>query len=56
MWPMAAERPETVTVLFTDVVGSTAWRVRLGDKVADVRIAELERASAEVVAASGGRW
>jgi tetratricopeptide (TPR) repeat protein len=42
-------------VLFTDVVGSTAWRVRLGDRAADVRIAELERASAEVVSSFGGK-
>jgi class 3 adenylate cyclase/tetratricopeptide (TPR) repeat protein len=47
-------RPETVTVLFTDVVGSTAWRVRVGGRSADDESAELERASREVVASSGG--
>ena len=47
-------RPETVTVLFSDVVGSTAWRARVGDGVADVRTAELERASRQVVDSSGG--
>jgi class 3 adenylate cyclase/tetratricopeptide (TPR) repeat protein len=47
-------RPETVTVLFTDVVGSTAWRVRVGGRSADQESAELERASREVVASSGG--
>jgi class 3 adenylate cyclase/tetratricopeptide (TPR) repeat protein len=51
---MAEGRPETVTVMFTDVVGSTAWRGEVGDEVADVRTAELERASREVVASSGG--
>jgi class 3 adenylate cyclase len=47
-------RPETVTVLFTDVVGSTAWRARVGDVVADVRTVELERASRQVVDSMGG--
>ncbi len=47
-------RPETVTVLFTDLVGSTAWRARVGDDVADVRTIEFERASRQVVDASGG--
>jgi class 3 adenylate cyclase len=49
-----AARPETVTVLFTDVVGSTAWRARVGDEVADVRTVELERASRQVVDSMGG--
>lgn len=49
-----AARPETVTVLFSDVVGSTAWRARVGDGVADVRTAELERASRQVVNSLGG--
>ena len=31
---MAIGRPQTVTVLFTDVVESTAWRVRMGDETA----------------------
>jgi class 3 adenylate cyclase/tetratricopeptide (TPR) repeat protein len=53
-WRMADGRPETVTVLFTDLVGSTAWRVRVGDEMADVRTAELERASRRVVASLGG--
>ena len=52
---MVNGRPETVTVLFTDLVGSTAWRSRVGDVVADVRIAELEQASKEVVESAGGR-
>jgi class 3 adenylate cyclase len=47
-------RPQTVTVLFTDVVGSTAWRARVGDDIADVRSAELDRASRQVVESSGG--
>jgi class 3 adenylate cyclase len=51
---VANGRPETVTVLFTDLVGSTAWRTRVGDTVADARIAELERASREVVESAGG--
>jgi class 3 adenylate cyclase len=41
-------------VLFTDLVGSTAWRMRVGDAVADARMAELERASREVVESAGG--
>ena len=53
-WRVAIGRPETVTVLFTDLVGSTAWRVRVGDAVADARMAELERASREVVESAGG--
>jgi class 3 adenylate cyclase/tetratricopeptide (TPR) repeat protein len=52
---MADRRPETVTVLFTDVVGSTAWRTRVGDEVADLRTAEFERASRSVVESWGGR-
>jgi class 3 adenylate cyclase/tetratricopeptide (TPR) repeat protein len=51
---VANGRPETVTVLFTDLVGSTAWRTRAGDAAADTRIAELERASREVVESAGG--
>ena len=51
---MGTGAPETVTVVFTDVVGSTAWRARVGDVVADVRSGELERASREVVTSSGG--
>jgi class 3 adenylate cyclase len=43
-----------VTVLFTDLVGSTAWRTRVGEAVADVRTAELEAASRELVAEVGG--
>ena len=41
-------------MVFTDLVGSTSWRARVGDDVADVRIAEFERASRQVVDASGG--
>ena len=51
---MAVGRTQTVTVLFTDVVGSTTWRVRVGDQVADTRTAEFESASRQVVAACGG--
>jgi class 3 adenylate cyclase/tetratricopeptide (TPR) repeat protein len=51
---MIAARSETVTVLFTDVVGSTAWRVRVGDRTADEESAHLERATREVVASYGG--
>ena len=36
-------------MLFTDVVGSTAWRFRVGGSVADIQSADLERASREVV-------
>ena len=54
LWCMGAGAAETVTVVFTDVVGSTAWRGRVGDVVADVRSGELERASREVVTSSGG--
>ena len=51
---MVTGRPETVTVLFSDLVGSTAWRVRVGDAVADVRTAEFDRASRDIVEAAGG--
>jgi class 3 adenylate cyclase/tetratricopeptide (TPR) repeat protein len=51
---VADKRPETATVLFTDLVGSTAWRAATGDAPADTRMAELERVSREVVAAEGG--
>ena len=51
---MAGARAETVTVLFTDVVGSTSWRVRVGGAVADAESIELERAIREVVVSSGG--
>ncbi len=42
-------------MLFTDVVGSTAFRTYLGDAHADVRLIELERVSRDVVAAHGGQ-
>jgi class 3 adenylate cyclase/tetratricopeptide (TPR) repeat protein len=51
---MASGRPETVTVVFTDLVGSTAWRTSVGELVADEQTAQLERASREVVTAAGG--
>jgi class 3 adenylate cyclase len=51
---VAGPQAETVTVLFTDVVGSTAFRGRVGDARADGRLLELERASRDVVAARGG--
>ena len=41
-------------MLFTDLVGSTAWRMRVGDALADERTAELERASRQIVATAGG--
>ena len=51
---MLGPRPETVTVLFTDVVASTPWRTELGEAVADVRMAELSASSREIVEAHGG--
>jgi hypothetical protein len=42
---VAGPQAETVTVLFTDVVGSTAFRTRVGDPRADSHLLELERAS-----------
>jgi class 3 adenylate cyclase/tetratricopeptide (TPR) repeat protein len=51
---VAGARPETATVLFTDLVGSTPWRVEVGAPTADERSAELERASRDVVASAGG--
>jgi class 3 adenylate cyclase/tetratricopeptide (TPR) repeat protein len=51
---VTSPRPETVTVLFTDVVGSTAFRTQVGDARADVRLLELERMSRDVVAGHGG--
>ncbi len=51
---MPRGRPETVTVMFTDLVGSTAWRTRVGELVADERTAELERASRDVITAADG--
>jgi adenylate cyclase len=47
-------RPETGTVLFTDVAGSTAWRAAIGDPAADVRMTEWAGVSRDVVAAAGG--
>jgi class 3 adenylate cyclase len=37
---MAVDRPETVTVVFTDVVGSTAWRALVGGATTDLRMTE----------------
>ena len=51
---MATARPETKTVLFTDVVGSTAWRSAVGADVADTVTTEFERSSRRVVEAAGG--
>jgi class 3 adenylate cyclase/tetratricopeptide (TPR) repeat protein len=51
---MASGRPETVTVLFTDVVDSTGWRVRVGGWRADEQSIDLERATRDVVAGHGG--
>jgi hypothetical protein len=44
-------RPETVTVLFTDVAGSTAWRAAIGDGAADVRVTEWAGVSHDVTPA-----
>ena len=49
-----AARAETVTVVYTDVVGSTAWRATVGEDVADARTAEFDRACRDVVGSSGG--
>jgi class 3 adenylate cyclase/tetratricopeptide (TPR) repeat protein len=51
---MPGGRASTVTILFTDVVGSTARRSQLGDAVADVLDTEHERLLAGVIAASHG--
>ena len=51
---VAGAPPETVTVLFTDAVGSTEWRARQGDELADARVSELERGSRLIVEAAGG--
>src|SRR5215213_9683345 len=51
---MVGARRETATVLFTDVVGSTSWRVEVGGRTADERTAELDGASRDVVAACSG--
>jgi len=44
----------TWTVLFTDVVGSTEWRVRVGEEAFDRVRNELDRRVTEVLAANGG--
>ncbi len=51
---VAGPQPETVTVLFSDVVGSTAFRTGVGDARADGHLLELERATGDVVAEWGG--
>src|SRR4051812_14876265 len=45
---------ETVTVLFTDAVASTATRSRLRDEAADARLVELERVAGQAVTEAGG--
>jgi len=45
----------TSTIVFTDVVGSTALRTRIGEDAADRLLREHERALAEVVCAWSGR-
>src|SRR5918999_3303565 len=45
----------TATIVFTDVVGSTARRVRVGDGVADHLTLEHERTLTQVVEAFNGR-
>lgn len=50
-----AEAPAgTATVLFTDVVGSTALRTRLGDAAADDLMRRHERGLAEIVSGQSG--
>jgi class 3 adenylate cyclase len=45
----------TLTVVFTDLVGSTAQRVRLGDEVADGLVLRHDALVADAVASFGGR-
>ena len=45
----------TLTVLFTDVVGSTAQRVALGDDAADALVRRHDALVAEAVTRTGGR-
>jgi class 3 adenylate cyclase/tetratricopeptide (TPR) repeat protein len=51
---VSGPHPETVTVLFSDVVGSTAFRTRVGDGPADDCLLELERASRQIVSDHNG--
>jgi class 3 adenylate cyclase/tetratricopeptide (TPR) repeat protein len=56
-WPLQFARVprfESMTVVFTDVVGSTAWRFRVGGRTADERTIDFERASRGVVGDHGG--
>jgi hypothetical protein len=50
---MASRRPETITVMFTDLGGSTAWRTGVGELVADLRTADDAAASLQHLAR---RW
>jgi len=47
-------RPESLTVVFTDVVGSTAWRFRVGGRAADELTIDFDRACRDVVGNHGG--
>jgi class 3 adenylate cyclase len=46
---------ETVTVLFTDMVGSTAQRQRLGDEAANAVLAEHDEIVRRAAESHGGR-
>ena len=50
-----AGRPETATVLFTDVVASTALRSRVGDDAADELRRAHDRVLRDALAEHGGR-
>jgi class 3 adenylate cyclase len=50
----AASRPETATVLFTDLVGSTALRQAVGDDAADELRHSHDRVLRDAVGAHGG--
>ena len=53
---MAADaRVGTATVLFTDLVGSTALRTRLGEEAAEALRAEHDRLVASAIEAERGR-
>jgi class 3 adenylate cyclase len=53
--PGEAGRPETATVLFTDLVGSTALRRAVGDDAADEIRRSHDRVLRDAIAAHGGR-
>jgi class 3 adenylate cyclase len=53
---MGAGRPEIATLLFTDVVGSTAIRMKLGDAEADELRRRHDDVLRSIVEQTGGRW